>query len=153
MSKPKLEIMYLSNYKLEEWGELKYQYNTDSGFDLRAAIHYQQLLRPSFIGYNLVVSSGIKFKIPKGYEVVIRPRSGLAAKGIVSAYGTIDESYRGEVKIILFNLLRHGFIINPGDRIAQAILQKKIQANLISVKAFSDETDRNENGFGSTGNN
>lgn len=145
-----LEVIYLDNYDLGNWGELKYKYNNDSGFDLRAS-----LVTNSIKLYNdnpTKISAGVKFKIPKGYEIVIRPRSGLASKGVICSFGTIDQDYRGEIIICLYNHNKNSdYIIHKGDRIAQAVLQKKYKCNIVTVKKFSDETDRNEKGWGSSG--
>jgi len=121
-----------------------------SGFDLSAFIEKKEILRP---GEIKLISTGLIFEIPLAYELQIRPRSGLAAKNgisIVNTPGTIDSDYRGEVKIILINHSKENFVINKGDRIAQAILSPVVHANLIESKDLSD-TKRSAGGFGHTG--
>ena len=100
-----------------------------------------------------MVPTGLFFEIPEGYEVQVRPRSGLAAKNgvtVLNTPGTIDSDYRGEIKVILINLGTEDFTINNGDRIAQMIIAPVIQASFIKVESLS-ETERGSGGFGSTG--
>ena len=100
-----------------------------------------------------VIPTGLSFSIPKGYEVQIRPRSGLAAKNgitVLNTPGTIDSDYRGEIKVILINLGDEDFTVNNGDRIAQMVVQKVKQASFEVVDNL-DETERGSGGFGSTG--
>ena len=143
-----LQILYLDHYNIDKWGELKFAYDTDSCFDLRAAIKSDYLIYPD---HPLLIETGVKFRIPSGYECVIRPRSGLGKNGLSINYGTIDESYRGELKIIMYNLTFDRFTIRPGDRIAQCKMQKKSIYRLKRVYQFEDETERGEGGFGSSG--
>lgn len=143
-----LEVLYLDNYNIDAWGELKYKYESDSGFDIRAAIKHEKYLHS---GSPKLIETGVKFNIPKGYEVVIRPRSGLGSKGIMCCFGTIDEGYVGEVKVTLYIFGLNSYLIEPGERIAQCVLQKKSKCKLLRVNSFSNETDRGEKGFGSTG--
>lgn len=100
-----------------------------------------------------MIPTGIKLEIPYGYEVQVRPRSGLAAKhgiSLVNTPGTIDSDYRGEVKIILINLSRDEYEINPGERIGQLVLQKVYKMNFVECEELS-ETSRDAGGFGHTG--
>lgn len=104
-------------------------------------------------GKSVMLPTGLFFEIPAGYEIQVRPRSGLAAKNgitVLNTPGTIDSDYRGELKIILINLGSEDFTVNNGDRIAQIILAPVIQANFESVNVIS-ETERGSGGFGSTG--
>lgn len=106
-------------------------------------------------GQKKMIPTGLYFEIPKGYEVQIRPRSGLAAKEgltVLNAPGTIDSDYRGEVKVILYNTSTRNIQINHGDRIAQMVIAPVIQAGFTEVSALT-ETSRGEGGFGSTGKN
>jgi dUTP pyrophosphatase len=110
---------------------------------------------PVVIGSLLtaVIPTGLYFEIPAGYEIQVRPRSGLAAKNsvtVLNAPGTIDSDYRGEVKIILINLGREPFIVNNGDRIAQIVVSPVINVTFAEV-LFLNETVRGSGGFGSTG--
>jgi dUTP pyrophosphatase len=121
-----------------------------SGLDLRA-----NLEAPVELGSleRALVPTGIFVEIPKGYEIQIRPRSGLAAKqGItcLNTPGTIDSDYRGEVKVILINLDKEPHTIHHGDRIAQMVLQQVGTIDWVPVEALSD-TQRGEGGFGHTG--
>ena len=125
----------------------EYTREGDSGFDLRSVENTRILP-----GRMAVVSTGLALDLPSGYEVQIRPRSGLSMKGITvnNSPGTIDSNYRGELKIILSN---HGveiFNINVGDRIAQGVLQEVPKAvwNLVDTLT---ESNRGEDGFGSSG--
>ena len=104
-------------------------------------------------GARHAVSTGFAVAIPDGYEVQVRPRSGLALKhGItcLNTPGTIDSDYRGEVKVILANLGDEDFVINTGDRIAQIVVAPVTQGILVEVDAL-DDTERGTGGFGSTG--
>ena len=104
-------------------------------------------------GKRHAVATGFAFAIPDGYEVQVRPRSGLALKhGItcLNTPGTIDSDYRGEVKVILANLGEDDFIINKGDRIAQIVVAPVTHGHLVEVDDL-DETARGAGGFGSTG--
>ncbi len=100
-----------------------------------------------------MIPTGLAFAIPEGYEVQVRPRSGLAAKNgvtVLNTPGTIDSDYRGEVKVILINLGKEPFTVNNGDRIAQLIVAPVTTAAFKPV-ARLDETVRGSGGFGSTG--
>jgi dUTP pyrophosphatase len=105
------------------------------------------------VGKRHAVATGFAFAIPHGYEVQVRPRSGLALKhGItcLNTPGTIDSDYRGEVKVILANLGDEDFAIARGDRIAQLVVAPVTQGVMIEVDAL-DDTARGAGGFGSTG--
>lgn len=104
-------------------------------------------------GSYAMVPTGLFFEIPEGYEVQVRPRSGLAAKygvTVLNTPGTIDSDYRGEIKIILINLGGSDFTINSGDRIAQMVVAPVTQASFSLTQSLS-ETERGTGGFGSTG--
>ncbi len=123
-----------------------------AGMDLRAAVGEDApvTLRP---GARDMIPTGLAMAIPQGFEVQIRPRSGLAAKAGVTCLntpGTIDSDYRGEVKVILINLGAEDFIIRRGDRIAQMVVAPVTQADWSEVDSL-DETARGAGGFGSTG--
>jgi len=123
-----------------------------SGLDVRASIDSPIHLKPL---ERALIPTGLFLEIPFGFEVQVRPRSGLAIRqGItcLNTPGTIDSDYRGEIKIILVNLSADEQIIQPGDRIAQLVLQKVEQLEWQAVTALS-ETSRNAGGFGSTGKN
>lgn len=121
-----------------------------AGMDVCAAIETDQTMAPGEIA---LIPTGLAMAIPKGFEVQVRPRSGLAIKHgitIVNAPGTIDSDYRGEVKIGLINLGPRPYTVHRGDRIAQLIVQQVCQASITLVDEL-DETERNEGGFGHTG--
>ena len=128
----------------------KYETPGSSGMDIPAYIKNNITIHP---GEKALVSTGFSLSVPIGYEVQIRPRSGLAAKKnitVLNTPGTIDADYRGEIKVILINLGNEKFIIENGDRIAQMVVCPVIQANLEEVKELS-HTKRGSGGFGSTG--
>lgn len=104
-------------------------------------------------GARHAVATGLSVAIPAGFEIQVRPRSGLALKHgitVANAPGTIDSDYRGELKVILINLGQEPFAIRRGDRIAQLVLAPVTRATWLEV-AELDETERGEGGFGSTG--
>ena len=121
-----------------------------SGMDLMAFIQKPINLEP---GKSCLVPTGISVAFPEGYEIQIRPRSGLAAKNNISVLntpGTIDSDYRGELKIILYNHGNENFIINNNDRIAQMVLIPVLKMNFEEVDELP-KTFRGSGGFGSTG--
>lgn len=121
-----------------------------SGMDLRAAVQDRVILAPG--GFRLI-PTGLAVCIPPGYEVQIRPRSGLALKhgiGMVNSPGTIDSDYRGEIGVILVNWGDRAFTISRGDRIAQMVVARVYRAVLAEVENL-EETARGEGGFGHTG--
>ena len=100
-----------------------------------------------------MIATGVKVAIPNGYELQVRPRSGLAAKygiTVLNAPGTVDSDYRGEIKIILINLGKSDFSIERGMRIAQGIIAPYVKGES-SVVASLEETERGDGGFGHTG--
>ena len=127
-----------------------YKTSGSSGMDLMANIDKPINLQP---GKSCLVSTGLSVAFPEGYEIQIRPRSGLAAKSSISVLntpGTIDSDYRGELKIILFNHGNENFVIENNDRVAQMILAPTIKMELEETKELPDSI-RGEGGFGSTG--
>ena len=129
-----------------------YQTEGAAGMDLRAAIPEDIIVAPQ---ERVAIPTGLKMAIPHGYEVQIRPRSGLAFKHgltVANAPGTIDSDYRGEVKILLINLGTEPVEISPGMRVAQMIVAPVMRASLHLVSELSDTT-RGTSGFGSTGKN
>lgn len=127
-----------------------YATSGSSGMDLRAHLHNPVLLAPM---QRAVIPTGLFIELPPGYEAQIRPRSGLAMKqGItcLNSPGTVDADYRGEIKIILINLSAENQIIQPGDRIAQIVIQRVEHIRWEEVKEI-EKTQRNDGGFGHTG--
>ena len=125
-----------------------YQTDEAAGFDLHSI--EDVILKPN---ERKLISTGLAFEIPKGYEIQIRPRSGLAYKSgitVLNSPGTIDSDYRGEIKVLLINHSNKEFEIKINDRIAQAVIQEVIQANFQEVEELND-TNRGSGGFGSTG--
>ena len=98
-----------------------------------------------------VINTGVRIQLPEGYEAQVRGRSGLNRDyGIVVPTGTIDADYRGEIRVIVYNLSREPYIIEEGERIAQLVICPVVQADWQQVDHL-DKTDRGEGGFGSTG--
>ncbi len=127
-----------------------YESDAAAGMDLRVALDTPVTLAP---GERALLPTGLKLAIPIGYEVQIRPRSGLAIKhGItmLNSPGTIDADFRGELHLIVINHGQASFTVHHGDRMAQMVVQKVQQARLNPVIEL-DETQRGEQGFGSTG--
>ena len=128
----------------------KYETPGSSGMDIAAYTEQDVIINP---GDNALIPTGFSLSIPQGYEVQIRPRSGLAAKKkitVLNTPGTIDADYRGEIKVILINLGKEKFSVKKGERIAQMVVSPVIQAQLEEVLELS-VTDRGAGGFGSTG--
>ena len=130
------------------------EYKTEgaAGMDLCAAISEPITLQPL---ERKLIPTGLKIELEHGYEAQIRPRSGLSIKhgiSLINCVGTIDEDYRGEVKVGLVNLSNNEYIIKRGERIAQMVIASVTKANIEIVKELT-ETQRGEGGFGSTGKN
>ena len=120
-----------------------------AGMDICAHLKEVLIIAP---GQRCLVPTGLAFAIPPGYEVQVRPRSGLAIKhgiALVNSPGTIDADYRGEICIILINHGLETFTISSGDRIAQIIVAPVSQAELVQVSELT-ETERGSGGFGHT---
>ena len=130
----------------------KQAHSGDAGFDVQA---YEGRVLQA--GTRVLVPTGIKLKIPKGYEVQVRPRSGLSLKTdllIPNSPGTIDQGYRGECCVMLFNAGDRTLVIEKGERIAQFVVNKlpEIYISEVTEEEFlEDSTSRGEGGFGSTG--
>lgn len=129
-----------------------YETGGSAGMDLRAAVSEDAPLTLA-PGARALVPTGLKIALDPGYEAQVRPRSGLALKhGItcLNSPGTIDSDYRGEVGVILINHGQEPFVIKRGERIAQMVIARHEQAEMIEVESL-DETARGAGGFGSTG--
>ena len=127
-----------------------YETLSSAGMDVRAALNETVTLQPL---ERKLIPTGLFLEIPHGYEVQVRPRSGLAYKNgvtVLNAPGTIDADYRGEVGVLLVNLSNEPFTIASGDRIAQLVVAKVEQIEWKPTSQLS-ETERGEGGFGSTG--
>jgi dUTP pyrophosphatase len=126
----------------------KYNYGSDSGFDLHSV---EEITIQPF--GRAIEPTGLSFDINDGYEIQVRPRSGLSLKSslmVVNSPGTIDCDYRGEVNIIIGNFGKEDYIIEHGLRVAQLVISPVLQAKFITVDGLS-ETQRGSGGFGSTG--
>ncbi|MBB63902.1 MAG: dUTP diphosphatase [Waddliaceae bacterium] len=120
-----------------------------SGADVHAHLNESLQIAP---GESVLVPTGLKVAIPEGYEIQVRPRSGLAARhqiSVTNSPGTIDADYRGEIKVILINHGKDAFTVEPGMRIAQLVLAPVVKA--IFVEKALTSTVRGEGGFGHTG--
>jgi len=139
--------------KLENFRELtlpKYETAGSAGMDLTASIDEDIIIKS---GEIKLIKTGIAIALEKGFEAQIRPRSGLALKNgitVLNTPGTIDSDYRGEICVILINHSKLDFVVSRGMRIAQMIIAKYQQAEIIEVDNL-DETARGTSGFGSTG--
>lgn len=121
-----------------------------AGMDLRANIEDPITLSPL---ERRIVPTGLYIALPEGYEAQVRPRSGLALKHgitVLNSPGTIDSDYRGEIGVLLINLSDTPFVINAGERIAQMVVARHEQAELIEVEEL-DDTERGAGGYGHTG--
>ncbi len=148
----------MSNHKLiqipvtlEEGAELpSYASDLAAGADARACIKEDMIIAPA---ESALISTGMRVAIPEGYEIQVRPRSGLALKNkitVLNTPGTIDADYRGVIGIILINHGNEPFVVTPGMRIAQLVVAQVVQASF-SLEAALSTTSRGEGGFGHTG--
>ena len=141
----KVKIVNQSRFALPE-----YQTPLSAGLDIRANTEESITIAPL---ERTLVPTGLFVELPEGYEMQIRPRSGLAAKHgitVLNSPGTIDADYRGEIKVILVNLSNQPFTIEPGERIAQMIVTRHEQIEWEPVEELGS-TERGAGGFGSTG--
>jgi dUTP pyrophosphatase len=141
----KIKIINQSQHTLPNYETL-----ASAGMDIRANLTESITLNPL---ERTIVKTGLFIELPIGYEVQVRPRSGLAAKKgitVLNSPGTVDADYRGEIGVILVNLSNEPFVIENGERIAQLVIAQHERAEWIEVETLS-ETSRGEGGFGSTG--
>ena len=141
----KIKIKNLSKHALP-------QYSTplSAGMDIRANLTETVTIAPL---ERKLIDTGLFLAIPEGFEVQIRPRSGLSIKHgitILNSPGTIDADYRGEIKVVLANISNEPFVVNDGDRIAQMVVARYEQASWEAVEEL-EETERGAGGFGHTG--
>ena len=149
-----VKIKKLSHYD-ESFPLPTYETTGAAGADVRASLENKAsvVIKP---GERVLVPTGLSMEIPLGYEVQVRPRSGMSFKTslmVLNSPGTIDSDYRGEVKIILGNLGSTDQVINHGDRVAQLVLAPVVQAQYIVTSDELSQTNRGAGGFGSTGKN
>jgi len=146
MQKPEIQIKKLHPDAVVP----RYMTELAAGMDVQALVDQPIILLP---GERCLVPTGLAMAIPPGFEIQVRPRSGLAIKNgiaLVNSPGTIDADYRGEIQIILINLGNENFTIHSGDRIAQLVLAPVCQAELSVVGELAG-TERGSGGFGHTG--
>ena len=133
-----------------EYSKTKYPmekaHSTDSGFDLKSVEEF--FLEP---GEIKLISTGIRLALPKGYEAQVRPKSGLSSKGFMVYLGTVDNEYRGEVKVIAQNNSNEKIEIKDGQKIAQIVFNKLDSVELAEILEVIENTSRGDGGFGSTG--
>lgn len=125
-----------------------YNFDGDSGFDLHSVQHHY-----IYPNQQALVKTGLAMAIPQGFEMQIRPRSGLALNQqitLTNSPGTIDSVYRGEIGVIIYNLGQYPFVVESGDRIAQGVIQPVYHAIFHEADAL-DETERSSGGYGHTG--
>lgn len=141
----KVKVINRSNNELPQYATIM-----SAGMDLRAFTDEPITLMP---GERKIVHSGISIQLPEGYELQVRPRSGLALKHgitLTNAPGTVDADYRGDVGAIVHNLGTEPFVINNGDRICQIVAKEYVKIEWEETDTL-DSTDRGEGGFNSTG--
>jgi dUTP pyrophosphatase len=141
----KVKVINRSAYDLPQ-----YETALAAGLDVRANITESITLGPL---ERTLVPTGLFIELPEGYEMQVRPRSGLAAKhglSLVNAPGTIDADYRGEIKVILVNLSNTPYELKPGERVAQLVVSQFTRVEWEPVEELG-ETERGTGGFGSTG--
>ena len=140
-----IKVINASRYELP-----KHETSGSAGLDLRSNEEYIIPILP--FGRTLI-HTGIHIELPQGYEAQIRPRSGLALKKgltVLNSPGTIDSDYRGEIGVILYNASKELAVVEPGERIAQMVIAKYEQVELVDVNSLN-KTDRGDGGFGHTG--
>lgn len=141
----KIEIINESHHPLP-----RYATPLSAGMDLRANLDAPVVLRPM---ERRLIPTGLRIALPEGYEAQVRPRSGLALKKgvtVLNTPGTVDADYRGEVGVILINLSQEDFVVEDGERIAQMVIARHEQAELVEVSVLG-ETERGAGGFGHSG--
>ncbi len=151
-----VRLLVLSHFD-REFPFPSYETKGAAGADIRASLPLELREKGMIIkaGERALVPTGLAMEIPFGFEIQVRPRSGLSLKTdllVVNSPGTIDCDYRGEVKIILGNMGSSDAVISHGDRVAQLVLAPVTQANFVEAESLTD-TDRGAGGFGSTGRN
>ena len=145
MNEVKVKIINMSRHELPAYATVD-----SAGMDVHANLDSAVTLKPL---ERKLIPTGLKVELPSGYEMQIRPRSGLALKHgitLVNTPGTIDADYRGEIGVILINLSDKEFVVNDGERIAQMVVAPYTRVAWESAESISD-TERGEGGFGHTG--
>lgn len=145
-----IQFTWLDSQAERELSLPTYETDGSSGLDVRAAVTADLVIAP---GERALIPTGFAVAIPGGYEIQVRPRSGLAVKQgltLPNSPGTIDSDYRGEVKIAMINLGHEPVTVKRGDRIAQIVVAPVIRA-ILTVVSELDDTGRGSGGFGHTG--
>lgn len=145
MEKLKVKIINRSGYELPS-----YETPGAAGMDIRAAIEHPIVLHTLD---RVLIPTGLRVQLPQGYEMQIRPRSGLAMRhgiSIVNTPGTVDADFRGEIQVVIINLSKEPFVVNPGERICQMVIAPYTRVDWEPVDEI-DRTVRGEGGFGHTG--
>lgn len=141
----KVKIINESGFELPAYGTF-----SSAGMDVRAAVKQPVTLLPM---ERRLIPTGLRVQLPQGYEMQLRPRSGLALRNgitLVNTPGTVDADYRGEIGVILINLGAEPFVINPGERICQMVVTNYSRVEWEPVSTL-DQTERGDGGFGHTG--
>ncbi len=141
----KVQVINKGHQQLPAYATLQ-----SAGMDLRANLEASVVLRPM---ERKLIKTGLFIALPEGFEAQVRPRSGLALKHgitVLNTPGTIDADYRGEIGVVLINLSQEDFVIEDGERIAQMVIARHEQAELVVVEEL-DETERGAGGYGHTG--
>lgn len=147
-NKPEIQEVYLINKSKNP--DPMYATDGSAGFDLQANIEGSIVLEPM---ERVLVGTGLFVQFPPTVELQIRPRSGLAIKHgitVLNAPGTIDSDYRGEIGVVLINLNKSPYLINPGDKIAQGVFARPLRGEWVKKDSL-DESARGAGGFGHTG--
>ena len=141
----KVQVINKGHQQLPAYATLQ-----SAGMDLRANLEASVVLRPM---ERKLIKTGLFIALPEGFEAQVRPRSGLALKHgitVLNTPGTIDADYRGEIGVVLINLSQEDLVIDDGERIAQMVIARHEQAELVVVEEL-DETERGAGGYGHTG--
>ena len=149
------EVVVTKFVNTSNWPDPEYAKVGDSGFDLRANIEEPITLKPL---ERALIPSGLRFELPPNTEIQVRPRSGMALKhgiGCLNSPGTVDEGYRGDVGVVAVNLSNEEYTIQPGERIAQAVIVNVIGHGISKLTKVDElsETQRGDTGYGSSGKN
>ena len=142
----KVSVVNKSPYSIPNYGKVG-----NSGMDVKAWIPEPITLRPL---ERVLIPTGLYFEIPEGYEIQVRPRSGLALKRgltVLNTPGTVDANYRGEVGVILVNLSNEEQTVEPGERVAQLVFAKVDLMELEEIEVITKDTERGDQGYGDSG--
>lgn len=135
-----MKVKYKAGYNLAK------AHKSDSGYDVRTI---DRVI--IFEGKTMLISTGLFLELPKGLEAQVRPKSSLSSKGLLVHFGTVDQGYRGEVKVAITNLTGQMVALDKGQKIAQLVFAPLVDVDTVMVDEIKDDTDRGQRGFGSTG--